>query len=87
MDFVILNRAFYSSSSDSDKIGYPNGAFFGNESQESLRIPGCQWTFRRQTDELMRPLRELQVDMTELALFKAVLFFNRGTCREWELGK
>ncbi|KAH7713384.1 CBN-NHR-1 protein [Aphelenchoides avenae] len=76
MSFNILNRVFYSEGDDSDKIVYPSGAFVSREPQESLCIPACKWAFGRQIDELMLPLRELEIGLTEFALFKALLFFN-----------
>ncbi|KAH7669931.1 Nuclear hormone receptor family member nhr-1 [Aphelenchoides avenae] len=79
MSFNILNRVFYSKGDDSDKIVYPSGAFVSRDPQEPLHIPACKWAFGRQIDELMLPLRELEIGLTEFALFKAVLFFNSGT--------
>ncbi|KAH7694433.1 Nuclear hormone receptor family member nhr-1 [Aphelenchoides avenae] len=76
MSFNILNRVFYSKGKDSDKIVYESGAFVSRDPQEPLHIPGCKWAFGRQIDELMLPLRELEIGLTEFALFKTVLFFN-----------
>ncbi|KAH7713625.1 CBN-NHR-1 protein [Aphelenchoides avenae] len=76
MSFNILNRVFYTKGHDSDKIVFPSGAFVSRDPQESLRIPACKWAFGRQIDELMLPLRQLEISLTEFALFKALIFFN-----------
>lgn len=63
---------------DSEKITFPDGASVTRYSDESTHIPGCTWTFGRQIDELLRPLRKLDLAKSEFALFKAVLFFDGG---------
>lgn len=73
MPTTILNRVFYSSGYDSETIVYPNGAFLSGHSAD-----GSNFTVVRELDELMRSLWELQIDVGEFALFKAIVLFNRG---------
>lgn len=73
MPATILNRVFYSSGYDSESIVYPNGAYLTRQSPARFTS-----TVDRELDELMRPLRELQIGVGEFALFKAIMFFNRG---------
>ncbi|KAH7716641.1 nuclear hormone receptor family member nhr-1 [Aphelenchoides avenae] len=77
ISFSILNRVYYSLKDYPDTLTYPSGACIAREPQDQLRLPACKWTYGRQIDELQRPLRELQIQGSEFALFKAVLFFNK----------
>uniref|UniRef100_A0A1I7ZUN6 Nuclear receptor domain-containing protein n=1 Tax=Steinernema glaseri TaxID=37863 RepID=A0A1I7ZUN6_9BILA len=74
--FNILNRVYYSQNAGPDKIVYPNGAYILRQPQEQVRIPGCRSIYHRQMDEIMIPFRQLEIDMTEFAAFKASIFFN-----------
>uniref|UniRef100_A0A915DR64 Ligand-binding domain of nuclear hormone receptor n=1 Tax=Ditylenchus dipsaci TaxID=166011 RepID=A0A915DR64_9BILA len=78
--FNILNRVYYSLDHGPDKIVYPNGAFILRSPQEQVRIPGCRSIYHRQMDEIMTPLRKLNVAIDEFAAFKAVLLFNPDAC-------
>lgn len=78
MPFSILNRVFYTSCDRMGKIVYPSGAYIGREPHSELRLPACKWTYDRQIDELQQPFSDLDIDLPEFPLFKAVLFFNRG---------
>ena len=77
--FNILNRVYYSLDYGPDKIVYPNGAFILRQPQEQVRIPGCRSIYHRQMDEIMIPLRKLDINIAEFAAFKATLLFNPGT--------
>ncbi|KAH7708052.1 CBN-NHR-1 protein [Aphelenchoides avenae] len=77
MPFSILNRVFYTASDGLGRIVYSSGAYIGREPHAELYLPACKWTYDRQIDELQQPLRQLDVDQSAFALFKAVLFFNR----------
>ncbi|CAD5214722.1 unnamed protein product [Bursaphelenchus okinawaensis] len=74
--FNILNRVYYSLDYGPDKIVYPNGAYILRQSQDSLKIPGCRSIYHRQMDEIMMPLRKLDIGIPEFAAFKACLLFN-----------
>ncbi|KAH7709301.1 nuclear hormone receptor family member nhr-1 [Aphelenchoides avenae] len=78
MSFTILNRVYYSLKDYPDTLVYPTGAYIGREPHDELRLPACKWTCGRQIVELQRPFRELHIEVSEFALFKAVLFFNKG---------
>ncbi|KAI6214805.1 hypothetical protein M3Y94_00311600 [Aphelenchoides besseyi] len=78
--FNILNRVYYSLDYGPDKIVYPNGAFILRQPQEQVRIPGCRSIYHRQMDEIMIPLRKLEINISEFAAFKACLLFNPDAC-------
>jgi nuclear factor 4 len=72
----ILNRVYYSLDYGPDKIVYPNGAFILRQAQEQIRVPGCRSIYHRQMDEIMIPLRKLDISVPEFVAFKACLLFN-----------
>uniref|UniRef100_A0A914GW36 Uncharacterized protein n=1 Tax=Globodera rostochiensis TaxID=31243 RepID=A0A914GW36_GLORO len=78
--FNILNRVYYSLDYGPDKIVFQNGAYILRQPQESVKIPGCRPIYHRQMDEIMLPLRKLDISMKEFACFKTCLFFNPDVC-------
>lgn len=74
--FNVLNRVFYSLDYGPDKIVYLNGAYIMRQVQEEVRIPGCTSIYHRQMDEIMIPLRKLEISIPEFAAFKACILFN-----------
>uniref|UniRef100_A0AC35TRJ4 Nuclear receptor domain-containing protein n=1 Tax=Rhabditophanes sp. KR3021 TaxID=114890 RepID=A0AC35TRJ4_9BILA len=78
--FNILNRVYYSRNCGPDKIVYHNGAYILRQPQESVRIPGCRSIYHRQMDEVMLPLRKLEINPSEFAAFKVILLFNPDAC-------
>lgn len=75
-----MNRVYYSLDYGPDKIVYPNGAFILRQPQEQVRVPGCRSIYHRQMDEIMLPLRKLDINVSEFAAFKACLLFNQDAC-------
>ncbi|KAF8353973.1 nhr-1 [Pristionchus pacificus] len=74
--FNVLNRVYYSPDHGPDKIVYLSGAFILRNTQNDVKLSGCRLIYTRQMDEIMIPLRRLQISTAEFALFKAALFFN-----------
>lgn len=74
--YNFLNRNYYSEDHGPDKLVLLNGAYIRRQVQSEVKLPGCRSTYTRQMDEIMLPLRALQVTVPEFALFKASMFFN-----------
>uniref|UniRef100_A0A914VG31 NR LBD domain-containing protein n=1 Tax=Plectus sambesii TaxID=2011161 RepID=A0A914VG31_9BILA len=69
-------RAFYSLNHGPDKIVFLNGAYILRQPQAEVRLPGCRPIYGRQMDEMMIPFREMRINISEFAAFKAASFFN-----------
>uniref|UniRef100_A0A914WUR9 Uncharacterized protein n=1 Tax=Plectus sambesii TaxID=2011161 RepID=A0A914WUR9_9BILA len=76
--FNLMNRAFYSLNHGPDKIVFLNGAYILRQPQAEVRLPGCRPIYGRQMDEMMIPFREMRINISEFAAFKAASFFNPG---------
>ncbi|KAH7697520.1 CBN-NHR-1 protein [Aphelenchoides avenae] len=74
--FNILNRVYYSLDHGPGMIVYPSGAFITSETHESFKIAGCRFNHQQQIENIMLPLREMSIQVSELALYKAILLFN-----------
>ncbi|VDM37875.1 unnamed protein product [Toxocara canis] len=70
-----LQQCFYSPDRGPDIIVFPNGAFF-DRAPENERPLGFQKRKYQMLDQLLCPMRKLNVDMSEFAAFKAIFFLN-----------
>uniref|UniRef100_A0AC34QKG8 Uncharacterized protein n=1 Tax=Panagrolaimus sp. JU765 TaxID=591449 RepID=A0AC34QKG8_9BILA len=70
-----LIQCFYTPDKGPDVIVFPNGAFF-DKSPEPHRPAGFQRKKHQMLDNLLKPMRKLNIDMNEFAAAKAIFFLN-----------
>uniref|UniRef100_A0A7E4W9D9 NR LBD domain-containing protein n=1 Tax=Panagrellus redivivus TaxID=6233 RepID=A0A7E4W9D9_PANRE len=70
-----LIQCFYTPDRGPDVIVFPNGAFF-DKTPEPLRPAGFQRKKHQMLDNLLKPLRKLNIDINEFAAAKAIFFLN-----------
>ncbi|WKY00631.1 hypothetical protein Q1695_015004 [Nippostrongylus brasiliensis] len=70
-----LIHTFFSPDHGLDTIVFPNGAFF-DRTNEPLRPVGFNRKKFQMLDQLLKPMREMQIDVTEFAAFKTIFFLN-----------
>ncbi|CAJ0941375.1 unnamed protein product, partial [Mesorhabditis belari] len=66
---------FYSPDHGPETIVFPNGAYF-NKTPEPQRPAGFIRRKHQILDQLLQPVRQMQVDTTEFSAFKAIFFLN-----------
>ncbi|KAK6049958.1 hypothetical protein COOONC_12537 [Cooperia oncophora] len=72
-----LIHTFFSPDHGPDTIVFPNGAFFDRTS-EPQRPVGFNRKKYQMLDQLLKPMREMRIDLTEFAAFKTIFFLNPG---------
>lgn len=70
-----LLQCFYSPDRGPDTIVFPNGAFF-DRTIEPSRPLGFQKRKYQMLDQLLGPMRKLNIDISEFTAFKAIFFLN-----------
>ncbi|TKR77080.1 hypothetical protein L596_018119 [Steinernema carpocapsae] len=70
-----LLQCFYSPDKGPDTIVFPNGAFF-DRAPEPHRPAGFQRKKFQMLDQLMRPMRKMEIDTYEFAAAKTIFFLN-----------
>ncbi|CAI4232430.1 unnamed protein product [Auanema sp. JU1783] len=70
-----LVHTFFSPDHGLDTIVFPNGAFF-DRTPEPTRPVGFNKKKYQMLDQLLKPMRQMQIDSTEFAAFKAIFFLN-----------
>ncbi|VDK50975.1 unnamed protein product [Anisakis simplex] len=73
--FPSLQQCFYSPDQGLDTIVFPNGAFY-DRTPEPHRPFLFQKRKYRILDQLLRPMRKLNLDVSEFSAFKAIFFLN-----------
>ncbi|VDO26611.1 unnamed protein product [Haemonchus placei] len=70
-----LIHTFFSPDHGPDTIVFPNGAFF-DRTNEPQRPVGFNRKKYQMLDQLLKPMREMGIDLTEFAAFKTIFFLN-----------
>jgi len=70
-----LIQCFYTPDKGPDIIVFPNGAFF-DKTPEPNRPAGFQRKKHQMLDNLLKPMRKLNIDINEFAAAKAIFFLN-----------
>uniref|UniRef100_A0A1I7ZD25 Nuclear receptor domain-containing protein n=1 Tax=Steinernema glaseri TaxID=37863 RepID=A0A1I7ZD25_9BILA len=70
-----LLQCFYSPDKGPDTIVFPNGAYF-DRAPEPHRPAGFQRKKYQMLDQLLRPMRKMEIDSYEFAAAKAIFFLN-----------
>uniref|UniRef100_A0A158R4N5 Nuclear Hormone Receptor family n=1 Tax=Syphacia muris TaxID=451379 RepID=A0A158R4N5_9BILA len=73
--FLALLQCFYSPDKRPDVIVFPNGAYFDRTLETNCPL-GYKKRKYQMLDQLLGPLRKMNVDMSEFAAFKLILFMN-----------
>ncbi|CAJ0578653.1 unnamed protein product, partial [Mesorhabditis spiculigera] len=66
---------FYSPDQGPETIVFPNGAYF-NKSPEPQRPGGFIRRKHQMLDQLLQPVRQMEIDSTEFSAFKTIFFLN-----------
>ncbi|CAD6188479.1 unnamed protein product [Caenorhabditis auriculariae] len=70
-----LMHVFFSPDHGPDTIVFPDGAYF-DRTPEPNRPLGFNKKKYQMLDQLLKPLRALEIDLTEFSAFKAIFFLN-----------
>uniref|UniRef100_A0A914ULC0 Uncharacterized protein n=1 Tax=Plectus sambesii TaxID=2011161 RepID=A0A914ULC0_9BILA len=70
-----LMQCYYTPDKGPDTIVFPNGAYFDREPDQT-KPGGFQKRKIQMLDQLMNPMRKMNVDIHEFAAFKAIFFLN-----------
>uniref|UniRef100_A0AC35FV67 NR LBD domain-containing protein n=1 Tax=Panagrolaimus sp. PS1159 TaxID=55785 RepID=A0AC35FV67_9BILA len=73
--YPALIQCFYTPDKGPDVIVFPNGAFF-DKSPEPARPAGFTRKKHQMLDNLLKPMRKLNIDSNEFAAAKAIFFLN-----------
>uniref|UniRef100_A0A914I4C9 Uncharacterized protein n=1 Tax=Globodera rostochiensis TaxID=31243 RepID=A0A914I4C9_GLORO len=71
-----LLQCFYTPDVGSDTIVFPNGAFFDRTLNPTFSSAGFQRKNFKMFDNLLNPIRKMQIDKNEFAGAKAIFFLN-----------
>uniref|UniRef100_A0AC35U0D6 Transcription factor HNF-4 homolog n=1 Tax=Rhabditophanes sp. KR3021 TaxID=114890 RepID=A0AC35U0D6_9BILA len=75
--FPTLQQCYYSPAKETEKIIFPNGAFFNNNSvPNNDRSAGYHRKKMQLLEQLLKPMRQLKINANEYAAIRAIFFLN-----------